>query len=198
MPRPARKQEENTTYHIWTRCIEWRALMKKDHFKHLLVETIIQTQEFYSFELVAYQVMDNHLHLVVRTVPGGAPISRIMQYLKARFAEKYNRKTGRIGPFWNERYRDSVVEDAVLPDIYLLWLLWYLAFNPVRKGLVGDPRKSPFGSILSYLDENHRDPVKITHHKFFLALGATFAERLKKFLYFEDAYRRRLSVIWAW
>ncbi len=198
MPRAKRDQRENTTYHIWTRCIEWRFLMKDDDFKGLFIQVIRETQEFYTFELTAYQIMDNHIHLIIKTLPDGTPISRIMQYLKARFAERYNRITGRFGPFWNERYRDSIVDDSENPVIYLIWLLWYLAYNPVRKGKVSNPRYYRYGSINYYLDEMHEPTLKIHHHDFFLRLGNDFKSRLKQLLYFEDAYRRRLSIIWSW
>lgn len=198
MPRPVRIQRENTTYHIWTRCLEWRSLLSAGSFKEMLREVLRQTQDFYSFDLVAYQIMDNHIHLIIRTVPQAAPISRIMQYLKARFAEQYNKKVGRIGPFWNERYRDSIIENSHRPDLYLIWLLWYLAFNPVRKGYVSDPRTYPYGSIRSYLEEDYRDTVKITHHEYFTRMGNSFKERINKFLSFEEAYKRRLSLIWGW
>lgn len=195
MPRPIRIQRENTTYHIWSRCIEWRSLLKTDTFKEMIKETLQKTQEFYSFELVAYQIMDSHIHLIIRTMPNQAPISTIIQYLKARVAERYNKRVGRIGPFWNERYRDSIIEDSERPDIYLIWLLWYLAFNPVRKGYVSDPRQYNYGSIRAYLEEDYQDIVEITRHTYFIQMGKSFQERLRKFQYFEEAYKRKFAVI---
>jgi len=77
--------------------------MEKEYVKELFLEVITKTQEKYSFELSAYVIMENHFHMIIRTVENGATISRIMQYIKARFAEKFNRMNARIGPFWNER-----------------------------------------------------------------------------------------------
>jgi len=47
---------------------------------------------------------------------------------------------------------------------------------------------------MAYLDENHISPVKITLHKYFMKLGNTFKERVEKFLEYEQAYRKRLSL----
>jgi len=168
--------------------------MKPDFFKDIMLNITARSLEKYNFELISYQIMDNHFHFVIKTVEDGASISRIMQYIKARFAEAYNRKTNRIGAFWSERFKDQIVEYSDNPTLYLLWLLWYLAFNPVRKQFVRDPREYDYGCIKAYLDESYTPKVKITHHPCFLSLGSTFSERVKKFLYFEDAYRKRWSI----
>lgn len=106
--------------------------MADDYFKDMFIETIQRTQEKYDFELNFYQIMDNHFHLIIKTVNNDATISRIMQYIKSRFAESFNRATNRIGPFWNERFKDIIVEKQESPIYFLLWLLWYLACNPVN------------------------------------------------------------------
>ena len=195
MPRPQRTCLPNLTYHVYSRCIEWRDMMKEDRFKELFIDILVRTQNKYDFELNGYQILDNHFHLVIRTVEGGATISRIMQCIKARFAEQFNKETKRIGPFWNERFKDKIAEEQEEPDPYILWLLWYIAFNCVRKGIVSDPRDYKFGSIKCYIYKNFNSRMKITLHRAFLELGDTFEERVRKFLWFEDAYRRRLAVI---
>lgn len=192
MPRPLRVCVEGATYHVYSRCIDRRDLMGGDIYKEMLVDTLRMTQEKYVFDLISYQILDNHFHLVVVTKPGEASISRIMQYFKARFAERFNRRNGRTGPFWNERFGDVIVDLQENPVFYLLWLLWYLAFNAVRKNKVRDPRAYRFGAINFYLDENHRDGVIVVRHRFFETLGNSFRERVERFLSIEDMYRKRM------
>ncbi len=196
MPRPIRIRKPNLTYHVYSRCIEWRNMMREDRFKDLMIEILKKTQEKYRFDLIFYEIMDDHFHFVIKTVDNGATISRIMQYIKSRFAEKFNYEVNRIGPFWNERFKDIIIDFFTNPINFLLWILWYLAFNPVRKDIKRNPRDYKYGCINCYLDENYESPVKITHHDFFNNLADTFKERVSKFLFFEDAYRRRLAVIW--
>ncbi len=149
--------------------------------------------EKYEFELIAAEPVANHIHLVIRTLENKETISLIMQYIKARIAEKYNRKTGETGAFWNERYGCTIIEHSDDPANYLLQLLWYIGFNPVRKNISSDPRKNHIGFINCYLDKNFKCKVKITLHSYFKALGGTFEECMKKFLFYEDAYRKRLA-----
>ena len=151
-------------------------------------------QEKYDFELIAAEIVANHIHLVIQTCEEKETISRIMQYIKARIAEKYNKAMGTTGAFWNERFGSSVIEEADNPEEYLLWLLWYIGYNPVRKGLSRDPRKNDIGFINCYLDKNFIAPFKITLHYYFIKLADTFEERAQLFLFYEEAYRRRLAV----
>ena len=194
MARPLRLCLPGMTYHVFSRCIEKKDMLENDYFKDILLNVISLSQQKYSYELISFEILDNHFHFIIRTLSGGESISKIMQYIKARFSETYNRITNRTGPFWNERFKCTIIELSANPIFYLLWLLWYLAFNPVRKNMVRNPRESRFGSINAYLDETHAGRIKITLHSYFLQLGETFQERIRAFLWFEDAYRRRLAV----
>jgi len=190
-----RNCKPDLTYHTISRCIELKALMRDDSMKDMVLEIIKRTQEKYNFKFIGYKLMDNHFHFVIQTVENGETISRIMQYIKARIAEGYNRAAGRTGPFWNERYRDIIVEEQKNPTQYLLWLLWYMAFNAVKAGMCCDPRDYKYSSINCYLKEGFTSTVKIIRHQYFEELGVTFAERAKKFLYYEEAYRKRYALL---
>ncbi len=48
--------------------------------------------------------------------------------------------------------------------------------------------------INCYLDRNHLIPIKITLHDFFYRLGNTFEECVQRFLFYEEAYLKRLAV----
>jgi len=194
MARKLRVQLPNVTYHIVSRCIEWKNYLQEDYFKACFVEILSRAKQKYHFKLIAYCIMDNHIHLVIHTTPDGAPISRIVQYIKARFAELYNRITQRRGPFWNERYKDSIIQYAKDAFHYLLWLLWYVAFNPVRKGMCQSPAKYAYSSINAYMKEDADVGVTIDYHEYFIQLGETFAQRVKRFMRYEEIYRRRCSI----
>jgi putative transposase len=157
-------------------------MMEDDSIKTLFEYCITLALEKYPFELINYQIMDNHVHLLIRTVEGGASISRIVQYIKSRFAQRFNRMMQRTGPVWNERFKDSIVEFADNPRMYLLNLIWYFANNPVRAGKVESPFESYFGGSKAYFDKNFSPNVKITLHQYFLELGDTLEESIEKLL----------------
>jgi putative transposase len=194
MPRTLRKIAQGLTHHTYSRCHGKRNLLLGKYGKKYFIESIKACQEKYDFELIAAEIVANHIHLIIKTNENKQTISRIMQYVKARIAEKYNKSTGETGSFWNERFGSTVIEEAENPEQYLLWLLWYIGYNPVRKGLSRDPRNNEIGFINCYLDKNYKSPIRITLHHFFCKLGSSFEDCVKKFLFYEDAYRKRLAL----
>ncbi|HOO71518.1 MAG TPA: transposase [Spirochaetota bacterium] len=194
MAQPRRICLPDVTYHTFSRCHNRDNLMTLDRMKDLLLEVINMAMEKYIFQLSTYAIMDNHFHFVIKTVKNEADISHIMQFIKAQYARRYNKITGRTGAFWNERFGDTIIEMSDDPEGYFMWLKNYINHNPVRAGIVCDPRKYKYSSIHAYLDENYLSPVKITIHEYYLKLGSTFQERVKKFKQYEDAYNKRLSL----
>ena len=194
MPRPLRNIAQGCTHHVHSRCHGKKNLLLGKYGKKYFIESIKECLEKYDFKLIAAEIVANHIHLIIITAMGQQTISRIMQYIKARIAEKYNRATGETGAFWNERFISTVIEEAENPEEYLLWLLWYIGYNPVRKGLSRNPRTNDIGFINCYLDRNHVIPIRITLHDFFCKLGNTFEECVERFLFYEEAYLKRYAV----
>lgn len=192
MPRKLRICMPNYTYHTTSRCIEKKPLMQSVKMKELMLEVLNLAKRKYNFQLTAYTLMNNHFHFYIKTIEGGENISRIMQFVKSQYARRYNKMMNRTGPFWNERFHDTIVEKSPNPIDTFLNILVYIGFNPVRSNYVKDPREYNYGSYRCYVDENYIPPVGITLHEYFLNLGSTFKDCSKKLLEYEDRYRKRL------
>lgn len=64
-------------------------------------------------------------------------ISGYLQRLKQRFTQWFNRRKGRRGVLWEERFKSVLVEGTGDP---LATMAAYIDLNPVRAGLVADPK----------------------------------------------------------
>jgi len=64
-------------------------------------------------------------------------VSGFLQRLKQRFTQWFNRHHGRKGTLWEERFKSVLVEGAGDP---LATVAAYIDLNPVRAGLVDDPK----------------------------------------------------------
>jgi putative transposase len=64
-------------------------------------------------------------------------ISQFMKTLKQRFTQWYNKRHGRRGTLWEDRYRSTLVEGN---RNALAMVGAYIDLNPVRAGLVEDPK----------------------------------------------------------
>jgi REP element-mobilizing transposase RayT len=65
-----------------------------------------------------------------------ADLPAFMQELKRRFSRWYNRREGRRGTLWEERYRSVAVEEGAATEMVAA----YIDLNPVRAGKVSDPK----------------------------------------------------------
>ena len=63
-------------------------------------------------------------------------VSYFMRVLKQRFSQWYNGAHDRKGTLWEERFRSVLVE----PEVALQVVACYIDLNPVRAGLVNDPK----------------------------------------------------------
>lgn len=177
MPRPKRICQPDLTYHVYSRFIDRNSFMDDDFFKDIMIGVIERCQNKYTFDLIAYEIMDNHFHLIIKTVENGEPISRIIQYIKSRFAETVNKLLKREGAVWSERFKDKIVEMQDNPVIYFITLIWYLAYNPIKKSFCSKPEEYKYGSINFLLDNNYKNKLKLTFHKIYLMLGESFDAR---------------------
>jgi REP element-mobilizing transposase RayT len=78
-------------------------------------------------------------------------IPNFMKELKQRFSRWHNRRVGRKGPVWEDRYKSVQVEDS---ETALRTIAAYIDLNPVRAGLVTDPkdyRWSGYGAAVAGL-----------------------------------------------
>jgi REP element-mobilizing transposase RayT len=82
------------------------------------------------YELRAWCVMPNHVHVVVRPLPSWE-LEQILHSWKSFTAKAVNREVGRTGTLWQAEYYDHLVRDQ--DD--LLRCMEYTWTNPERAGL---------------------------------------------------------------
>jgi len=63
-------------------------------------------------------------------------LSEFMKMLKWRFSCWFNKKHGRVGTLWESRFKSVLVEDGVAART----MAAYIDLNPVRAGMVSDPK----------------------------------------------------------
>ena len=132
MPRQARIDAPGALHHIIIRGIERKVVFRSDsdrrNFLDRLENIVSETQT----GCFAWALMPNHVHLLLRT--GLTPISRIMSRILTGYAVSFNRKHGRHGHLFQNRYKSILCQE----DRYLLELVRYIHLNPLRAGLVED------------------------------------------------------------
>jgi putative transposase len=103
----------------------------------LLYSRAYLTQLKAELALIRKQEMDA---LYKKTIQGYlarlCSLEHFMKELKERFSRWFNKRHGRRGTLWQDRYKSILVEDGEA----LRTMAAYIDLNPVRAGLVDDPK----------------------------------------------------------
>jgi REP element-mobilizing transposase RayT len=92
------------------------------------------------YDLRAWGVMPNHVHALFKV--DATPMAEILESWKKHTANKANRQLHRRGKFWQADYWDTFMRDSA----HELETCNYIENNPVKAGLVLDPKTWPWSS----------------------------------------------------
>ncbi|MDD6155936.1 MAG: transposase [Lachnospiraceae bacterium] len=130
MSRHARKKSSIQTYHVVIKGADRQLLFEesKDYLKYL--DILKYYKEKFDFEIYAYCLMSNHVHLLIHH-PVGTSLETIFRHINTTYAGWFNLKYDRTGFVQDGRYFSEPVETAG----YLLTVVRYIHYNPTKAGL---------------------------------------------------------------
>lgn len=134
MPRRPRQLAESGVYHVVLRGVNRDAVFLEDEDFERFLSVLRAVRDATGCRVLAYCLMTNHVHLVLRTTD--EPVGLVLKRLGIRYAGWFNRKYGRVGHFFQDRFVSRPVED----DAYLLTVLRYVWNNPVKAGICERPQ----------------------------------------------------------
>jgi putative transposase len=140
-----------------------RAVFSYEQIARLFLDVLYEKQAKLSFLLIGFVVMPDHVHLLI--VPHKRnTISDVIRHIKGAFSRELGKRlrehrqaastvAGGIHPpdraavnpikkIWQDSYHDRLVRDPR----EVCTKLQYMEFNPVKAGLVSDPKNYEFSS----------------------------------------------------
>ena len=100
---------DSCIYHVMLRGINRQDIFEDEEDFLRFLAVLKECKEISGYELYAYCLMANHIHLLIRT--GKEPLDLIFKRLGSRFVYWYNLKYRRTGHLFQDRYRSEPVED---------------------------------------------------------------------------------------
>jgi REP element-mobilizing transposase RayT len=140
MARKLRIEFEGATYHAYSRGNERADIFRCVRDRRLFLDLLAAAARRHSWQCLAYCLMSNHYHLLVRTLK--ATLSAGMRWLNENYAQRFNRRYGRVGHLFQGRFKDTLVQDGGHEAVASR----YIVLNPVRAGLVRLPEEWPWSS----------------------------------------------------
>ena len=132
-------------YHVYNRGVAKMDIVKDDDDRRIFFKFLGEAVKQYPCQLIAYCLMDNHFHLLIKTE--GKCLDRIMWHIQSHFARRINLRYQRVGPLFQGRYQNRLVEN----DEYMLTVLRYIHHNPVKANLVSKPENYRWSSYGAYV-----------------------------------------------
>lgn len=131
-------------YHVLSRGNGRQDIFLCDDDRHLFFDLMAELSRRFNFEIYAYVLMDNHYHLLLKTID--ANLSKAMQWFGTAYTRKFNLNNQTSGHLFQGRFKSIIVEN----DAYLMRLSCYIHRNPLRAGIVERLADFPWSSYLYY------------------------------------------------
>jgi putative transposase len=177
MSRKPRNRAKKLPHHTICKSIPERNLYNDNEDKELYLAYMGEAAKIYNIDVLAYCLMDNHVHILV--YPQGGDISKFMFMINNRHANEYNKKYERSGTLFASRFKNIIIRDLS----HLLRTSTYIHNN--AKDLLHKGYKSikeyPYSSIKDYINpEKARKIASPTY--IFNQMGGTYNKVHKHYL----------------
>jgi REP element-mobilizing transposase RayT len=169
--RPVRIEFAGALYHVIVRGNERKAVFRDDQDRSHYLERVAHYRGKFGFRLLAYCLMDNHVHLAIEA--GEVPLSRIMAGLQSSYTQAFNRRHRRVGHLFQGRYKAFLIEK----DRYALALLRYIHENPTRAGTAKTPQAYAWSSDRHY--RRGRSPEWLDVDRLRSMLGRSLSDAIR-------------------
>jgi putative transposase len=170
----------NMSLHVYSRGINGGAIAHDDDDHEHLLRVMVRAARQHGVEINAFALMDTHYHLIV-TPTREIALPKTMQAIGIRHTRYYNRKYGRKGTLWNERYGGTLLHD----EHYWYTCLRYVELNPHRAHMVDKPEQARWSSYRTHAMGAPCD--WLTSHPLYIRLGSTATAR-------QEAYRAMCGI----
>ena len=133
-------------FHVYNHAVGNETLFKTENDYDYFLEEFSLAKRRYSSSIVAYCLMPNHFHYLLRQ-DGAEPIYRIFNDAFTSYTLHYNSKYERKGTL----FQGPLQHVHVKTDNYLIQLCKYIHFNPKKAGLVDDLKEWKYSNYLEWI-----------------------------------------------
>ena len=119
----------------------------------LFFETISRANEINPFELLAYVILPDHFHWLMKVDDPAGNFSKIMHSIKRNSTLNYKRAHEIQTPIsiWQSRFWDHVIRDEADLERHFDYIHW----NPVKHGYISKPEDWSYSTYKNWVVEGH-------------------------------------------
>ncbi len=144
MPRRALNFQQGSYYHVYSRGNNYQTIFFERESYLYFLKLVRRYLVDENISILAYYLMPNHYHLLVQC--NGGNLSEAMQLLSLTYTKSINKRFNRVGSLFQGRFKAVLVNSGE----YLVHLVRYIHFNPVKADLVKSASEWEFSSFSEY------------------------------------------------
>jgi putative transposase len=148
MPRRKVHFVRGVYYHIYNRGANRANIFCSDENYRYFLRLIKRDQQALQVTIVAYCLMPNHYHWLVRQ-DGDTAAGLLAQRVCKAYSNAFNNANHRTGALFEGSYKALIVAD----DEYLHQVCRYIHANPVQHGFVPNPASWLYSNYLEWIGE---------------------------------------------
>jgi REP element-mobilizing transposase RayT len=152
MARPRRIEVVNGLYHVVSRGNNKQVIFD-DAIRRVHLERMTVVAREFDWSVLAWALMSNHYHLVLRIGENG--LSNGMHRLNLALARASNARFDRVNHCVGQRFWSKLIEK----DAQLLASIRYTLWNPARAGIGDGPADSRWTSYRATAGLEHAPPL---------------------------------------
>ena len=178
MPRLARKDLKTPFLHVMIQGVNKEYIFYKEKYIEKYIEIFNRNKEDYSFDVIAYCMMNNHAHFLIYTKDINK-FGKFMHKTNLNYAQMYNKNEKRTGVLFRNRYQIEPIYNME----HLVNCIKYIHDNPVKAKMVSKCEDYKYSSFNDYINNNGIAQSKI--------IKELFGEKCDFRSLFKKAYDRR-------
>ncbi|MBE0444093.1 REP-associated tyrosine transposase [Psychrobacter sp. FME5] len=159
MPRYIRSYTKGATYFFTLVSYNRRRILCEDDFLQAFKKSIKQVQQQYSFEIIAWVQLPDHLHCIWRLPENDADYSMRWSQIKrltTQACPQYHLPINELSPSKVKRHERGIwqrrfYEHEIKNEADFIRHIDYLHYNPVKHGLVKKVVDWPYSSFHRYV-----------------------------------------------
>lgn len=144
-------------YHITMRGNNRQNIFKNKEDFIFFTTTLHQAYKVYTFTIIAYSLINNHYHLLIRSPR--VPLSEVLIFINQQYSSYFKRKYNYFDQLFETRYYTNMISDAK----ELLKASKYIHRNHLytQRTILEGLANYPYSSFVFYTDKNIRKPSYI-------------------------------------
>ena len=133
-----------------------RQYLKSDENVYLFFQTLNKVKEIYPFGLLAYIILPDHFHWIMRTEDASGNFSKPLQNIKWNFTYNYKHlhRIDHSISIWQRGFWDHIIRDEDDLENHFHYIHW----NPIKHGYVDKPEDWPHSTFNFWVNKGFYEP----------------------------------------